>query len=79
MNIFKLPDWTKRLPDDARLSAKEMSGILGYKNLTNSDRINKKLQLNDNDTSINARAGASPNKRRGWRLGDLRLIEGKEI
>ena len=79
MSVFKLPDWTKRLPDDACLSAKEMSCILGYKNTATSVIINKKLGFSDDDSSIKVRVGTSYNKRRAWRIGDLRLIEGKEI
>lgn len=77
MSVFKLPEWTKRLPDDARINIKEMSFILGYKNIVNSALINKKLGLDDKDSIIEARAGSSLHKRKGWRIGDLRKIETK--
>tara|TARA_B100000768_G_C11265547_1_gene370894 strand:- start:1353 stop:1595 length:243 start_codon:yes stop_codon:yes gene_type:complete len=77
VEALKLPDWTKRLPADARLNIKEMSLILGYKNIVNSAVINKKLGLDNKDSIIDARAGSSLHRRKGWRVGDLRKIETK--
>jgi hypothetical protein len=79
--IFKLPEWTKRLPNNAYLNQKEMCEILGYKQQVNSKAINKKIGLDElgfSKSSMDARAPKQFRKSM-WRIGELRKIEGKEI
>ena len=81
VNIFKMPEWAKRLPNDARITGKEMSAILGYSSVVDSKTINRKIGFPHGEQEIRRTHSSSPNKfaKRTWMVGDLRKIEGKEI
>ena len=78
--IFTLPEWTKRLPDDARISLKELTDILGYK--SSGYTLTKKVM-----NSFGVACGKTPKLLSRsprmylvmYKLGDLRRVEGKII
>ena len=74
--VFTLPEWTKRLPDDAYLSVAEVQSALGYKGV-NKWMVKLKMKMLGVNARLsrNTRGTAIPR----YNLADLRKVEGKVI
>ena len=78
--IFKLPEWTRNLPNNACLRSNEVGEILGYKksSANNATAVRGRLGIESNN-SIDVIGRCSKSRTVQYSLGELRKLEGKEI
>ena len=77
--IFKLPEWTRRMPDNAYLNSIEVNESLGFKGSQNAIANIRRI-LGIEPTTSHGDFGRSIKVRpKKYKLSDLRKLEGKEI
>jgi hypothetical protein len=73
--VFKLPDYTRSLPDKALLSGKELADLLGLTGSGFRARVDTgKFPKHDFDSQ----RGSCLNKKYHWRLSTLRKYEAEQ-
>ena len=74
MRRFKLPEWTKELPDHSNLMSKDIMAIFGYKGLSATFSHIYNGRLPEPDGSI-GRGSIGRRAKNTWSLGYLRRLE----
>lgn len=70
--IPNIPDAFKDLPDNAKISIKEISALFGLKNTNNISYYCASGNIPDPDVSLNNVMSGYKVKRRFWKLGTIR-------
>lgn len=74
---FTLPEWTKILPDSAKLTSIDIRPIFGYSDNTSISLQIKKGRIPPPDSKSSYRFNSSYRHKVYWTLGYLRKLENK--